>query len=282
MLVTSLDITEFIQVELAHQQIEEQLRAHQTQLRALTTEVILVQERERRRIAMGLHDQLGQLLSVAQLRLGTLLTLAPSDTSVQLVGTIRDLLDQAIRASRSLIFELSSPLLDQLGLEAAIEALGERMEAEHGIRLYVHTSEQPVLLADQTRSLLFRVLRELLFNIVKHAQARHAHVWIDTDEKHLHCIVRDDGVGFDPIEAGKSISPAGGFGLFSIREQLALVGGCMKITSSPNDGTLVVVIVPLGSSSLEHRNKDWKGLLPSLPSKSYYRYLNKLVYIDVK
>jgi signal transduction histidine kinase len=228
-------------------QVTAQLLAYQEQLRALAAEVALAEERERQRIATELHDQIGQLLALAKLRLGAWFAAAPGETAMQPLEDLRALLDQAIRATRALTFDLSSPHLHKLGLVPALESLGEWLEEEHGIRCHVTSDHQSAPLSAEFRALLFRIGRELLCNVVKHAQARQVRLSLAWIGAHLYLTVHDNGRGFDATWVEKRLSPTGGFGLFSISESVARLGGHLEIVSAPGEGTRVVVAVPVGS-----------------------------------
>ncbi len=229
----------------AHRQATEQLLTYHTQLQALVSELALAEEQERRRIATGLHDDIGQCLAVAQITIGEYLASEPVEARRQTLDQLRGLLEHVIRTTRALTFELSSPVLYELGLEAALQSLGEWMAAQHSIGIRVDADHPPLPLAAEARTLLFRVSRELLVNAVKHAQAHHVHVSLGKVGAHVRLIVQDDGRGFDPTEAGTRISPTGGFGLFSVRENITRMAGCLQIVSAPGAGTEVTVSVPL-------------------------------------
>jgi signal transduction histidine kinase len=224
-----------------------QLLGYQEQLRALAAEVAMAEERERQRIATGLHDQVGQLLALAKLRLSAWLTAAPSGIPKQSLEDIRVLLEQAIWATRAFTFELSSPVLYKLGLVPALKSLSEWMEEEYGIRCHFTSDHQSIPLPAELRALLFRIGRELLCNVVKHAQACQVRMSLAGVGTHLCLTVHDDGRGFDAQQAGKRLGSTGGFGLFSISENMVRIGGRLEITSAPGEGTRVVVIVPIES-----------------------------------
>ena len=216
-----------------------------TSLQAWVSALALAEERERRRIATGLHDEVGQCLAVAQMLLSEALASEPGEACRQPLEQVRGLLAQVIRSTRSLTFELSSPVLDALGLEAALQSLGERLAAQHGLAIRVDADHPPIPLAEATRILLFRISRELLYNAVQHAQAHQVHVSFAQVGTHVRLSVQDDGRGFDPTEVGTRISPTGGFGLVSVREHVAWMAGGLQIISAPGAGTQVIACVPL-------------------------------------
>ncbi|HTG43651.1 MAG TPA: PAS domain S-box protein, partial [Verrucomicrobiae bacterium] len=194
---------------------EEQLLAYQAQLQSLASEVALSEERERRKIATNLHDRIGQSLAFARLKLT-----APFEKQQdKVVAEIRELLDQAIADTRSLTFELSPPVLYELGLVAAIEWLTRKTHEDHRIQTRFHDDGQPKPLDDNLRIVLFQGVREILVNVVKHARASHTHVILRRDADALRIIVEDDGIGFDLNHVSAKRETARSFGLFNIRER---------------------------------------------------------------
>lgn len=226
-------------------QAEQQLVEREEQLQALATALLQAEERERRRIAQGLHDHIGQILALAKGKLSMFQESARAGGIDQAVEEIQNLISQAIHTSRSLMFELSSPVLYELGLDAALQSLGEQLAQQHGFRFHFRTDEKPKPLTGDVDLMLYRVARELLFNVVKHARARSVSLTIIHMADHLHLILADDGLGFDPAGAGEGFDERGGFGLFSIQQQLEHIGGRLEIDSIPGDGTRVSVVVPL-------------------------------------
>ena len=233
-LVISEDITE-------RKLSEQQILDSQERLKSLASAVVLAEERERRRIGAGLHDDVGQTLAIVKIKLGELRGSATESGSSQKLEEIRGLLDQAIHSTRTLTFELSSPVLYELGLAAALQELGERMERRGSIRFHFS--------ADRWRDpgaelaiVLYRSVRELLFNVVKHARASHVRMAIDAASDQVRIVIEDDGVGI--AAAGQVFDDSGGFGLFMVREQLIHVGGRLEIDSSPGEGTRVRLFAP--------------------------------------
>ncbi len=214
-------------------------------LRRLAAELSLAEERERQRIARELHDGMGQTLALVHMELGTLREpLSATGHSVPLEN-ISALVLQAIQDTRSLIFELSPPILYQLGLEPAVEWLAEETQKKSGLVCEVKDDEQPKPLEEGIRVVLFLAVRELLFNTVKHAQARQAKVTLRRENRHIKILVEDDGVGFDIFTTTSHAFPKDGFGLFSIRQQLDAFGGKIQFDSGPGQGTRVTIMAPL-------------------------------------
>ncbi len=225
---------------------EQKLREHEEQLKSLASELSLAEERERRRIAAGIHDDISQRLAFTKLEL-QLMQNTISDSNVILslkkqCGTI----DRLMEDVRSLTFELSNPLLYEIGLEAAIESfLREQIKDKFGIKCKFISQGPQINLEEDIRIVLYQGVRELLTNIVKHAGASRIEVRIVRSNTQISIIVDDDGIGLDLSKLGSPERNKGGFGLFNIKERLEYLGGNLNIQSKPNKGTRVTMSIPL-------------------------------------
>ena len=241
--------------------IEQQLLDYQNRLRGLTAELTLVEERERRRIAVGVHDQIAQRLALMRLTLQSLAaSCSDPSLSVGLHG-VCDEIQKAIEDAHSLTFELSNPVLYEVGFESAVESwLTQQVQERYGIACTFEADQHNLDLGTDSKITLFQIVRELLTNIVKHAQAKHVEVCVRRMGDRAQVTVRDDGIGFEPSQAGRLDSRAGGYGLFSVREKLEYLGGNLKIESAPGQGTCISLTVPIGSrgnqSERRHRHED--------------------------
>ncbi|MFC2003847.1 ATP-binding protein [Chloroflexota bacterium] len=242
------DITE-------HKRAEEKLITYQKQLRSLASQLSLAEERQRRQIALGLHDSIGQALAICKVKLGAIRTQPSSTTVVGPLDEVYEIIEKVIQEVRSLIFEVSPPILYELGLEAAVEWLTEEMTSKHGVHCSFEDDGQFKALSEDIRVLLFQTVRELLANITRHAQANNAEVYIKRSGNNMQIEVRDDGVGFDIKEARSHAIRTHAFGLFSISERIGHIGGHCNIDSSPAHGTRVIVAVPLGLAACESMEK---------------------------
>ncbi len=230
---------------IARKNAENRLVQQKQQLRALASDLALAEERERRRIAIGLHDQVIQNLAVTTIRLDSLRQALHSQDDLNVLQTARDSTGAAIADLRSLTFELSPPVLYELGLEAALQYMAEQMEREHGLPVQCFDDRLEKPLRDDLRVTLYRSVRELIMNAVKHARASVLKVSVSRFGEDIRILVEDDGVGFDNA-ALEIRPPAGaGFGLFSIRERLGCLGGQIAIDSKPGQGTRITLSVPL-------------------------------------
>jgi len=232
--------------ELRDRELE--LVENQCKLEALAARLVLAEERERRRIAIGLHDDVGQTLAAVKMSLDQLLEgdlRGDADSSAR---QAQGLVDHAIQATRTLTFELASAALYEVGLGAALRSVCERAAQKSGIRFQPPSDLQGNPIPEKTRVVLYRAGRELIRNIVKHSKARTAKLSLTLNGNRIRLTVEDDGRGFDASEKLQWRDAQAGIGLLSINQQLDPIGGRLEIESSPGSGTRAVVIVPLDSS----------------------------------
>jgi len=227
---------------------EHQVMKYQERLKALAAELILAEERQRREIATVLHDHVGQILASSRLQLTAVVQSTQDENLIPKLNAISENLRQVVREIRDLIFDLGSPLLNELGLVAATKDwLDEQVHHRYGLRTELYTDHQKFPLDEEIRILLFRSIKELLTNVIKHANANRVKVSLKQQERNLSVTVFDDGIGFTYNADLVRIKNSGGFGLFSIQERLQDIGGHMEINSSPGKGTEVVLTVPMNS-----------------------------------
>jgi PAS domain S-box-containing protein len=224
---------------------DEKIRIYQQQLQSLASELSLTEERERRRLATVLHDQIAQLLVVAKGKFEKLQESGFYRSVAKPMEEIRRLIEESIRYTRSLVFELSPPILYDLGFGPAIEWLAEHMQKQYGLEVEVEDDGHPKPLDNEARVFLFRAVQELLFNVLKHAQTSCARVSLGSDGGQLQVMIEDNGAGFAPDKLGSSSGKMEGFGLFSIRERLNYFGGRMEIDSIPGQATRIILTMPL-------------------------------------
>jgi PAS domain S-box-containing protein len=225
---------------------EEKLREYQRKLKSMAVASLLNEERQRRRIAHGLHDDIGQKLAVAKLDLLTALQQGRDHDTTESVKKVCLKIDEMMEKVRSLTFELSNPVLSELGLEAAIERhLSREIRDKHGIEFRLDKCGLLNQLDEDMCICLFRSVRELLNNVVKHSRAQKVVISLDKTDGNVIIVVRDDGDGFDLTEVNSKINAGVGFGLFSIREQLESYAGKLKVESSPGRGSCFTITMPL-------------------------------------
>ncbi|MHC4459563.1 MAG: PAS domain-containing sensor histidine kinase, partial [Planctomycetota bacterium] len=199
----------------ARDELEVRVEQRTEELRALTLELSLAEER-----------------------------LTSSQQLTESLEEIRDLIAQTINSTRSLTFELSPPVLYELGFEAAVEWLVRHTREQHGLSAEFEDDGKRKQLDNDTRILLFQAVRELLVNIVKHAKARNVKVLTQMAGDEIQVVVEDDGVGFEIPKTRIDKDKQEGFGLFSIRERLDHIGGQMKINSRRGRGTRITLVAP--------------------------------------
>jgi signal transduction histidine kinase len=222
--------------------LEEQVAERTLTVRSMATEIMTAEARERRILAAELHDNLGQNLALIKLKLASLAGPVEGAARVdhlQDMKTITDLLDQANASVRSLSTQLSPLVLSKFGLVAALESLTEDFLRVWGLRVSVHLCDE-VTLDNTTAAALFRIVRELLLNILKHARVSEATLIMtrDADSGMLEISVVDEGIGFD-VEKTLAARTNSGYGLGSIRERIEFLGGKMLIDSQMGNGTIV-------------------------------------------
>jgi PAS domain S-box-containing protein len=224
---------------------EEKILINQEELRSLAAELSTTEERERRRMATFLHDMVGQSLALCKMKLSELQRSRSAFPIESQLKDIRTYLDQSIQNTRSLTFELSPPILQELGLVAAIESLAEEMQRQHKIEFACSDDGEEKPLSLELRTLLFHAVRELLVNVVKHSHAHRVTISTQCENDSLVINVRDDGIGIDAENLRLRQTPQSGFGLFNIRERLTHLGGSLDLAPLATGGTEVTLRAPI-------------------------------------
>ena len=231
------------------------------QLRFLAAELVQAEERERRRIGSVLHDQLQQLLAGARFGLESLRTAGAAGRLSETVDKIDAMVKESLDVSRSLTTELSPSI--QLGsdVESLLRWLAVWARERFGLKVSIETAEGALVESEEIRMTLFRTVRELLFNVVKHAGVKEARISFALDEDgQLRLVVRDEGRGFDPEAIRARGGTSGGFGLFTMQERLEALGGCMNIESRAGKGSCFTIWVPM--HQVQHRGREQETLNP--------------------
>lgn len=227
-----------LNMQLVERTTEAESRAEQ--LRKLVAELNLIEKREQQRIAHILHDDLQQTLVAAKYHLSLI---AAGQNAAQAVAETGDLISQAIAASRRLTSELNPPVLQHGNLKVMLEWLARWMRELHGLDVHTAVPGKNAALPDHIIFFLFRTVRELLFNVVKHAGIQAARVTASQSDKLIEVSIEDEGVGFDPAACNLACESTGS-GLSGIRERLTAMGGRMEIHSTPGRGTRFKLLIP--------------------------------------
>ncbi len=231
------DITELKKAEV-------ELKTQREKLLLFTYRQSLVEEKQRRDIAQELHDKVGQNLSMAKLRLMQSQNLLSKEKQTEIIEDVTETLDSAIKSTRTLVFDLSPPVLYELGLEAAIDWIAENMEKGHGIRISFKRPNEPLDIEVNLRVILFQVVKELIVNVVKHSEATEAHISLLSNDSNIVLEVTDYGKGFSVDDLKYRSTTDSGYGIFSIREKVSLLGGEVRIESIPGTSTTATVTIP--------------------------------------
>jgi PAS domain S-box-containing protein len=228
---------------------EQKFIGYQQKLKALTSQLTLTEERERKHFAQYLHNEIGQNLFAFQMQLEQLKGSLLSAENIKTVANIIIHLKQVINHSRFLTYELSPPILNELGLEKALEWLVEETSKQYSINVTLLDDKKDKSLDDDMKIFLYQTVRELLNNVVKHAQAEKAIVSIKKNNSSMEVCVEDNGVGFDPSHLDVFDIREDKFGLFHIKERIEQFGGKTTIESQPNRGTKITLTAPLKNNT---------------------------------
>ena len=238
-------------------ELERRVVERTNQLRELALELTQTEQRERQRLAEILHDHVQQLIAGAKLRLNTARADLNQPGVPENLEKIEDLLKRALKASRTLSRELCPPDLYSYGLMNSLDWLARNMLEIHDLKVLIKGEDIMDPESESLRILIFQSVREVLFNVVKHADTREALVEAGISETgHLRITVSDKGIGFD-AENPSGPGDGTGYGLFSIQERMTALGGSLRMHSKPGEGTRIELIAPLsGENFMEARKAE--------------------------
>lgn len=223
------------------------LEAKNREVRALASALTLAEQAERRRVADLLHDNVQQMLFGVKLTLGLLRQPAADPDALHArLDEAEQILDQAIDTTRHLAVELTPPVLDREDVSVALRWLAEHMSTMYRVTIHVVTACPCHIPSRELRILVLQIVRELLFNVVKHAGVEEAHLRLEACDTSTTIVVEDEGCGFDASALTDADSDGGGsgFGLYSTQRRLELVGGHLTIESDPGHGCRITLDVP--------------------------------------
>ena len=240
------DITKYKQSEFALKKNVTQIENYQKRLKDLNTELILIEENEKRRIAENVHDSLGQSLSLAYIKLSSITENNLSQNEKKIILETSDLINQAIKESRNITYDLCPPILHELGLISALNWRMDQIEENFGIKTKLISTEVRIEIQKEYNIFIYRIINELFANIIKHAYANLIILEIKKWRKLYYFKIEDNGVGFKTkmSRIRKSGTRENGFGLLSIMERLDNINGKFIIDSKPGKGTKATIIIP--------------------------------------
>lgn len=233
----------------SRKQAEQLIIKKQKRLHKLAAKLASAQDKEQRRIADGLHDDVAQLLSACSVKLAILSHNDDPAHKEKILAEIQDLINTANEKVHLLSFELSTSTLYKLGLQSAIEELCESMSQQYGVHFSFQGCKGNGQVNEDLAIVLFKAVRELLFNVVKHAGVKQASVTISCADNMLRLEVEDHGIGFAQKICNEEYISGKGLGLFSIQERLRDFGGKMHIESQPGQRTRITLLAPLKMST---------------------------------
>jgi DNA-binding NarL/FixJ family response regulator/signal transduction histidine kinase len=221
------------------------------QLRRLAAELSSAEQRERKRIALTLHDHLQQILVAAKYGIHHLKQETDDSPLAETAERVDQLIQQSLDASRSLTVELSPPVLYDRGLGAALEWLARHFREQHGLEVAVEVDPEVRLGNVNVEAFLLQAVRELLFNVVKHAGTNEASVRLARAEEYVTITVEDRGEGCPPEKVASYVETETGFGLFNIQQRLDLLGGRCEVETAPGRGFRISLHAPVAGTELE-------------------------------
>jgi len=231
-----------------HLEARQKIEQYQRQLQNLASKLSLTEENERREIASDLHDHLGQALAFIKIKVeefrGNSIFSGQNESIEQIIA----LLEQTIRYTRSLTFEISQPLLYELGVAAAVEWLAESFQKKYNLTIKVRNSADFSAVPIQLQILFYKSIRELLVNIAKHSGASQALIEMRLVSNFFQITVEDNGNGFDKKILDAVIDDQKGFGLFSISERFRYFSGSMTIDTALDKGTRITLKLPINAN----------------------------------
>ncbi len=218
----------------------DELREREQRIAELSGHLLRVQEEERKRISRELHDETGQALMVIRLYLGMMESIVTARNVRSKIRETVEVVDRTIEGIRRIIGKLSPLVLQELGLVAAIRKEAKDMAKTSGVKTRVLIAEDVGRLAPGTEQAIYRVVQEALHNVAKHAQARSVVIQMTREERTIHLVVEDDGIGIQQ----RSTAGEQSFGLAGIKERIAMLGGVSRVISAKGKGTRIEINVP--------------------------------------
>lgn len=244
---TGKSVASFLDVSKL-KRVEQNLRASESRLRYLSSCLLAAQENERQRIAMEIHDELGQNLAVLKLQLNSLAKRLRKDQGPlkadykKVLGFIDYIIEEMRRISR----DLSPSIVQDLKLCRSLKWMLHDFNKHNGIRISHEMIDIDTLFDAKEQVIIYRIFQEALNNIRKHAHAQHLKVAIYEEKNHVHIAIEDDGRGFDLDELKQRHPAERGLGIASLEERARMLGGSFSLTTEKGKGTCLAVTIPVG------------------------------------
>lgn len=223
---------------------EKEIEDYQNNLKLLSSQITIAEQEERRRIAIDLHDNLSQSLAIAKIKVSEVQRDCENLNTLEKFTSAKKQLDKAIRSSRLITYELSPPILYELGFSAAVRWRLEQVEKEFNIQTELIDEAEHIELEIDVRVLLFRAALEIITNAIKHSRANRFKVLCKCVDEQLEIEFSDNGVGFNLDEAEKQAIKKKSLGLFSLRERISFINGTININSRIGEGTVITIKIP--------------------------------------
>ena len=225
-----------------------ELKKSEENLRRLSSDLLHVQENERRRIAFELHDELGQSMAALKLQVGAIsrkLGISPTEKIKEECQEMRQNINDVIENVRRLARDLSPVILDDLGLQAAIEYLVNNFSKLYNIDIWHKSTDINHLFKEESQRIIYRILQEALTNIGKHSDADIVSLMIEEKARQVYFTIRDNGKGFNVSDTLQKIDTNRGMGLATMTERVRILGGDLNIQSMIGEGTIITFSTPI-------------------------------------
>jgi len=228
----------------ARKEAESKLQAYQEKLRSLASSLSLIEDTQRREFATQLHESIGQMLAMSKVKMANTATSELDEEVRSVFDEVYQLIDKSLQIIRSLTSEISPPALYEIGLEAGIQWLLDKVTDEYDIQATFDKPKEPVSLDKNIRITLFSAIRELVYNAAEHAQATRLNLTLSKDSQSIMIRVSDNGVGFDAERVLEEMDTSERLGLFNIRERIEYLQGKFEIDSVAGEGTTGMITIP--------------------------------------
>lgn len=224
---------------------EKKLHEYQQSLKQLTTELSLAEEKQRKEIAANIHDHLSQSLVISKMKINDLQKTEEVKERKAELSVVKNHISEALENSRKITYDLSPPILYEMGLVETMYWLAEKIEEENKIKVDFNSDVAMLELPEAKLILLYRSIQELVYNAIKHSGANKLSIRFNSIHEGLEIILRDNGKGFDLMELEKKKPSTKSFGLFAVQERIQNLGGKFQINSEPGKGTEAKIYLPL-------------------------------------